>query len=75
MSKEKFKRIPLFLFNNSWITLIVSCSNVLPKGNNSTPIKIVRFVIFSCSVSLTYTALFTVFKKLIIDTPTRYGNK
>jgi hypothetical protein len=70
-----FKIVIPLSFITSFIFYYIICSNVLPKENNTTPIKIVRYIIFSCSVSLTYTALFTVFKKLIIDTHTRYGNK
>ena len=70
-----FKIVIPLSFITSFIFYYIICSNVLPKGNNTTPIKIIRYIIFTCSVTLTYTTLFTVFKKFIIDTHTRYGNK
>ena len=67
--------IPLS-FITSFIFYYIICSYSLPQKHYYTkPIKAVRFVIFSCSVALTYTTLFTVFKKFLIDTHTRYNNK
>ena len=67
--------IPLS-FITSFIFYYIICSYSLPQKHYYTkPIKAVRFVIFSCSVALTYTTLFTVFKRFLIDTHTRYNNK